>query len=124
MVLDDGAMLVVGPAVLVNTSSRPLMVLARVDADAQPAAGQPPASGQPSVPASVRGLVQPRAVVTLAATPAGYSWTVAWVSRRTAQETAAWALGAVLVVGSLAGYGLVDLVRDVAASARKKQRRR
>lgn len=122
VVVDGMGFMLPAGGVMTNTSQQPQEVFAQVQPDTAPAVGQPPATGLPAIPAPVQGLVQPRGSVSLTPPPVGYSWMVGWVSRRTVREWLLWGLGGILLVGSLSGLGIADVVRMV--RDKKKRARR
>ncbi len=110
---DFGFVLTCG-GTLANTSNRPQELTAELfQPDGGTAAVQAPYG-------PVRGLVQPSGLITLQTPPTGWSWACAWVSKRTAAEWALAGIGVVTVIGSLAGVGLVDIIRHL----RKRKKRR
>ena len=67
--------------------------------------------------------MQPGGTVALGAPPTGYSWVIGWVSHRTIRQWALVVLGGVLVVGSLSGLGVADIIRMM-RDRRKSGKRR
>ncbi len=108
-------------AVLVNTSPRPVEISAQVD-QSMPMMGIDQQAGM-TIPAPVRGIVQPMGSVTLAAPPTGYYWVVAYASRRSLLEWGIVAAGALTVLAGLTGLGLYDVWKMVAERHRRKRRR-
>lgn len=103
---------------ILNVGKRVLHIDAEVF---QPNANcQTPASSAPL--GAVRGFMPPLGSVQLQPPPAGWQWSVEWISQRSLLEWAAIGLGAFTVVGGLAGIGIYDLIRIAKGQAKKRRR--